>query len=74
MHGLNESQHRTAAIPPETGKLAVVTASTSGIGFKIALALAQAGADVIVTGRNSADGHEALRQNPAGGSAGTGSF
>ncbi len=60
MHGLNESQHRTAAIPPETGKLAVVTASTSGIGFKIALALAQAGADVIVTGRNSADGHEAL--------------
>ncbi len=60
MHELNGSQRRTAAIPPETGKLAVVTASTSGIGFKIALALAQAGADVIVTGRNLADGHEAL--------------
>ena len=46
--------------PPEVGKLAVVTASTSGIGFDVALALAQAGADVIVTGRHSADGHEAL--------------
>jgi len=57
----NGSQRRVAAIfPPEVGKLAVVTTSTSGIGFEIALALAQAGADVIVTGRNSADGHEAL--------------
>jgi NAD(P)-dependent dehydrogenase (short-subunit alcohol dehydrogenase family) len=58
---LNGSQPRVAAIfPPEVGKLAVVTSSTSGIGFEIALALSQAGADVIVTGRNSADGHEAL--------------
>jgi len=57
----NGSQRRVAAIfPPEIGKLAVVTASTSGIGFEIARALAQAGADVIVTGRNAADGHEAL--------------
>lgn len=46
--------------PPEVGKLAVVTGSTAGIGFEIALALACAGADVIVTGRSSADGHEAL--------------
>lgn len=60
MHELIGSQRKAAAIPPETGKLAVVTSSTSGIGFKIALALAQAGADVIVSGRNSADGHEAL--------------
>jgi NAD(P)-dependent dehydrogenase (short-subunit alcohol dehydrogenase family) len=58
---LNGSQRRVAAIiPPEVGKLAVVTASTNGIGFDIALALAQAGADVVVTGRNSSDGHEAL--------------
>jgi NAD(P)-dependent dehydrogenase (short-subunit alcohol dehydrogenase family) len=57
----NGTQRRIAAIfPPEVGKLAVVTASTSGIGFEIALALAQAGADVIVNGKNSADGHEAL--------------
>ena len=54
-------QRRSAAIfPPEVGKLAVVTASTNGIGFEIVLALAQAGADVIVTGRHAAEGHEAL--------------
>jgi NAD(P)-dependent dehydrogenase (short-subunit alcohol dehydrogenase family) len=46
--------------PPETGKVAVVTCSTSGLGFELALALAQAGADVIVTGPNQADGQEAI--------------
>ncbi len=61
MHESNLPQRKLAAIfPPEVGKLAVVTASTNGIGFDVALALAQAGADVIVTGRHSADGHEAL--------------
>lgn len=61
MDELNVPQRKFAAIfPPEVGKLAVVTASTSGIGFDVALALAQAGADIIVTGRHSADGHEAL--------------
>lgn len=61
MHDLNESQPRFATnFPPEVGKLAVVTGSTTGIGFEIALALACAGADVIVTGKHSADGHEAL--------------
>jgi NAD(P)-dependent dehydrogenase (short-subunit alcohol dehydrogenase family) len=54
-------QYRSAAtFPPEVGKLAVITNSTSGLGFDLALALAQAGADVVVTGRNAADGHEAL--------------
>lgn len=61
MQESNAPHRKFAAIfPPEVGKLAVVTASTSGIGFEVALALAQAGADVIVTGRHSADGHEAL--------------
>jgi len=55
------SQRQSAAnFPPETGKLAVITCCTSGIGFDIALALARAGADVILAGRQSADGHEAL--------------
>lgn len=55
------SQPRYATnFPPEVGKLAVVTASTSGIGLEIALALARAGADVILTGKNSSDGHDAL--------------
>jgi NAD(P)-dependent dehydrogenase (short-subunit alcohol dehydrogenase family) len=58
---LNEPRRRVAAIfPSEIGKLAIVTSSTTGIGFEIALALAQSGADVIVTGRCSADGHAAL--------------
>jgi NAD(P)-dependent dehydrogenase (short-subunit alcohol dehydrogenase family) len=58
---INGSQRQPAAnFPPETGKLAVVTCSTSGIGFEIALALACAGADVVLTGRQAADGHEAL--------------
>jgi NAD(P)-dependent dehydrogenase (short-subunit alcohol dehydrogenase family) len=57
----NGSQRQSAAnFPPETGKLAVITCSTTGIGFDIALALARAGADVIVAARQSADGHEAL--------------
>ncbi|MGA8087143.1 MAG: SDR family NAD(P)-dependent oxidoreductase [Terracidiphilus sp.] len=61
MQDSNVPQRKFAAIfPPEVGKLAVVTASTNGIGFDVALALAQAGADVIVAGRHSADGHEAL--------------
>lgn len=34
-----------------TGKLALVTGSTAGIGFAIAAALLQEGADVIITGR-----------------------
>jgi NAD(P)-dependent dehydrogenase (short-subunit alcohol dehydrogenase family) len=55
------SQRQSAAnFPPETGKLAVITCCTSGIGFDIALALARAGADVILAGRQSSDGHEAL--------------
>jgi len=61
VHEMNESQRRIAtSFPPEVGKLAVVTGSSSGIGFDIALALARAGADVIVAGKHTADGHEAL--------------
>lgn len=61
MHKMDESQRRIAtSFPPEVGKLAVVTASTSGIGFEIALALARAGADVIVAGKQATEGHDAL--------------
>jgi len=58
VHSTNGSQRRIATNFPEVGKLAVVTASTSGIGFEIALALARAGADVIVTGKHATEGHE----------------
>jgi len=61
VHEHNGSQRHSAAnFPPETGKLAVITCSTNGIGFEIALALARAGADVVLTGRQTSEGHEAL--------------
>lgn len=61
MQDNNGSQrHAAANFPPETGKLAVITCSTNGIGFDLALALARAGADVVLTGRQTAEGHEAL--------------
>jgi NAD(P)-dependent dehydrogenase (short-subunit alcohol dehydrogenase family) len=61
VYQLDSTQQWSATnFPPETGKLAVVTCSANGLGLDIAAALAQAGADVILTGRNQADGHEAL--------------
>ncbi len=49
-------------IPDLTGKRAVVTGATGGkgLGIETALALAGAGADVIVAGRNAGKGDEAL--------------
>ena len=47
-------------IPPLNGKLAVVTGATGGLGFETALALAGAGAEVVLTGRNEAKGRDAV--------------
>jgi NAD(P)-dependent dehydrogenase (short-subunit alcohol dehydrogenase family) len=49
-----------ADIPPQRGKLAVVTGATGGLGYQTALALAQAEAEVVLTGRNDAKGREAI--------------
>jgi 3-hydroxybutyrate dehydrogenase len=43
--------HMLPALKPLTGRVAVVTGSTSGIGLGIARALAEAGADIVVNGR-----------------------
>jgi NAD(P)-dependent dehydrogenase (short-subunit alcohol dehydrogenase family) len=43
-----------------TGKTVVVTGATSGIGLETALALARAGARVVVTGRDPARGQRAV--------------
>jgi NAD(P)-dependent dehydrogenase (short-subunit alcohol dehydrogenase family) len=51
-----------ADIPPQNGKLAVVTGATGGLGYETALALARAGADVLVTGRNAEKGRVAIEQ------------
>lgn len=49
----------TRDIPDQTGKLAVVTGSTGGIGLETARALAAAGADVILAARNPDKGRQA---------------
>jgi NAD(P)-dependent dehydrogenase (short-subunit alcohol dehydrogenase family) len=47
-------------IPSLDGKLAVVTGATGGLGFETAVALATAGAEVVLTGRNDDKGAQAL--------------
>jgi len=48
-----------ADMPPQTGRYAIVT-GTGGLGYETAVALAGAGASVLVAGRNAAKGAEAL--------------
>jgi NAD(P)-dependent dehydrogenase (short-subunit alcohol dehydrogenase family) len=50
-----------ADIPPQNGKTAVITGATGGLGYETALALAGAGAEVVLTGRNDAKGRHALQ-------------
>ena len=47
-------------IPDQGGRRAVVTGATGGLGLETALALAGAGAEVILAGRNAARGRDAL--------------
>jgi NAD(P)-dependent dehydrogenase (short-subunit alcohol dehydrogenase family) len=49
-----------ADVPSQAGKLAIVTGAASGLGFEIAVALAQAHADVIVASRNESQGRWAV--------------
>lgn len=51
-----------ADIPSQTGKLAVITGATNGLGYQTALALARAGAQVVLTGRNQDKGNAAVEQ------------
>ena len=50
-----------ADIPPQNGRTAVITGATGGLGYETALALAGAGASVVLTGRNEAKGRHALQ-------------
>jgi NAD(P)-dependent dehydrogenase (short-subunit alcohol dehydrogenase family) len=45
-----------ADIPSQRGRLAVVTGAVRGLGFEVALALAKAGADVVLAGRDEQKG------------------
>jgi NAD(P)-dependent dehydrogenase (short-subunit alcohol dehydrogenase family) len=49
-------------IPSQSGKLAIVTGATGGLGYETALALAMAGAEVLVTGRNAEKGRVAIER------------
>ena len=49
-------------VPSQVGKTIVVTGATGGLGFEMALALAKAGADVILTVETMAkDGRRSRR-------------
>jgi len=60
MPNLTSNPWTTADIPPQRGRRVVITGATGGIGYETALALAGAGADVVLTGRNPAKGRAAL--------------
>src|SRR5260370_19089402 len=47
-------------IPTQTGKLAIVTGATGGLGYETALGLARAGAEVVLAGRNREKGRVAV--------------
>lgn len=51
----------TSNIPPQHGRLAVVT-GTGGLGYEDALALARAGGEVIIAGRNPGKGAAAVEK------------
>ncbi len=50
----------TVNIPSQNGRLAVVTGATGGLGYEKALALAAAGAELVLAGRNERKGTHAL--------------
>jgi len=52
----------SAEIPSRLGRLAVVTGATGGLGYETALALAKAGAEVVLTGRDDRKGASALEK------------
>src|SRR6266436_6883242 len=51
-----------AEIPSQLGRSAVVTGATGGLGYETALALAKAGAEVILTGRDDQKGQSAIEK------------
>jgi NAD(P)-dependent dehydrogenase (short-subunit alcohol dehydrogenase family) len=52
----------SADIPPQNGRTAVITGASGGLGYETALALAGAGAAVVLTGRNDVKGQRALAE------------
>jgi hypothetical protein len=57
---LTRAKWTAADIPPQAGRLAIVTGSTSGLGYEAALALAGAGARVVLAARDEAKAQRAM--------------
>jgi NAD(P)-dependent dehydrogenase (short-subunit alcohol dehydrogenase family) len=57
---MSRTRWTAADIPSQAERLAVVTGSTSGIGYEAALALAGAGARVVIAARNEKKGQDAI--------------
>jgi NAD(P)-dependent dehydrogenase (short-subunit alcohol dehydrogenase family) len=51
-----------AEIPSQLGRTAVVTGATGGLGYETALALAKAGSEVILTGRDDRKGRSVIEK------------
>ncbi|OPG75465.1 short-chain dehydrogenase, partial [Pseudomonas ogarae] len=50
----------TSDIPSQKGRIVLITGGTSGMGYEDALALARAGAEVIIAARNPERGAQAI--------------
>jgi len=69
------STHWTAdQIPDQTGRVAIVTGSNTGIGYEAALELARKGATVVLACRNPQKGEAAVERIRSEGVAGTPTF
>ena len=53
---------KQAKIATQLGRTAVVTGATGGLGYEAALALAKAGSEVILTGRDDRKGRSAIEK------------
>jgi NAD(P)-dependent dehydrogenase (short-subunit alcohol dehydrogenase family) len=51
-----------AEIPSQLGRTAVVTGATGGLGYETALALAKAGSEIILTGRDDRKGRSVIEK------------
>jgi NAD(P)-dependent dehydrogenase (short-subunit alcohol dehydrogenase family) len=51
-----------AKTPSQLGRTAVITGATGGLGYETALALAKAGSEIILTGRNDQKGRSAVEK------------
>lgn len=57
---MSKSGWSAADIPPQAGRLAVITGATSGIGYEAALGLAGAGAQVVLAARDQGKAQRAM--------------